>query len=35
VLSLVAPCSLDLRAASFLHEEATILVLSVLGPVRS
>jgi hypothetical protein len=33
-LSLFAPCSLDFRAASFPHEEATLLVFSVFGPVK-
>ena len=33
-LSLFAPCLLDLRTATFPHEEATLVVVSVFGPVK-
>jgi hypothetical protein len=34
VLSLFAPCLLDLRAASFSNDGATFFVFSVFGPVK-
>jgi hypothetical protein len=34
VLSLFAPCLLDLRKASFSHAKASIFVLSLFGPVK-
>jgi len=33
-LSLFAPCLLDFRTATFPHEEATLVVVSVFGPVK-